>query len=109
MAPSESIFMACAAGTRANPGIRIIFPAIGIKKISPRSHGDFSHRNGDIVGSTEAIGLIAQRLLSFGHADRQCRQSNSSDAFEVGLCRLSTVHTTGTVDLLGNGFDLILH
>mmetsp|Transcript_11228 Transcript_11228/g.46792 ORF Transcript_11228/g.46792 Transcript_11228/m.46792 type:complete len:238 (-) Transcript_11228:1031-1744(-) len=60
----------------------------------------------EAAGRTQRVGVVAERVLRLGHADREGIQPPALEALELGLRLRAQLNARCAIDLLGDGLDL---
>jgi hypothetical protein len=90
--------MCSAAGASGRPGHPHDVAADRDQEPGAGRDLDLAHGEREALGPAEQPGLLGERVLGLGHADRQVRQPELGDRPQIGLGLGGQVHVTEMVD-----------
>lgn len=105
MLPSLSTSMFSAAGTLGRPGMVRTLPVSATTKWAPGGNLELTHRDAEVLGSAQGLGVVAKAVLRLGDAHRQVAKAILAQLGELALGGRRKVNAVGAVDLGGNGIE----
>ena len=70
---------------------------------------ELAHRDAEVLGSAQGLGVVAKAVLRLGHAHRQVAKAVLAQLGELALGGRRKVDAVGAVDLDGNGLKSVGH
>ena len=106
--PSASTSMRSAAGRSGRPGIRTMSPVRATRNPAPAAISTSRTVQREAPGPAAELGVVGERVLGLGHADRQLAVAELGGLAELGCGRRQDRDAVGAVHDPGDLLDLPL-